>query len=201
MTYDEPVAQTAATTVVAATATSTATAVAASTISAGSTSAAWVMVNQYQLLLTSPTLETGMPDELMAFMEEFQIFTFNFNFLGGWTFGSIEDLIGNFDFEQKVPGLETIGYESGSIIVNEYNFGKVIFFLIIGNLLLLGLHLLLKKKYEHNETYQKLSKPILNFFMFTLYIRITIEAFFFILINALSEIKTNAGSVEEPFSY
>jgi len=75
------------------------------------------------------------------------------------------------------------------------------FFLIVGNAGLMILYYILKKKYNNNETFQKVSKFLRNFFMFTLYIRIIIEAFFFILINALSEIRENTGNIQEEFSY
>ena len=168
-------------TVVAVTTTSTATAVAATTISAGSSSAAWVMVNQYQLLLTTPVLETGMPDELLSFMDEFQLFTFNFNFLSFWTFGSIEGVIDGFDYEQPAEGLEIIGYESGSIIVNEYNFGKVIFMILCLDVALLALFFVFWK-YRKTPLMKKISQGLWKFFMFTLIIRLTLEAFYYIFI-------------------
>jgi hypothetical protein len=93
-------------------------------ITASSSPGAWIMINQYQLLLTTPILETEMPDDLLVFLEETQFFTFSFSFLQGWKFGETEELVDDFDFDLEVIGIEAIGYESGSIIVNEYNFGK-----------------------------------------------------------------------------
>lgn len=198
---DEPTAEALGQTIAAVTTTSTTTAVvSATTISASSSASAWVMVNQYQLLLTTPTLETGLPDQLLAFMEEFEFFTFNFNIFKGWKFWEMEGVIGNFDFEQTVNGLNTIGYESGSIIVNEYQFGKLmaIIFLINGSLVLAYFIL---RRYKETKWMKLATEHIGKFFMYTLYIRIIIEAFFFIFINALSEVVNNADDIKNAFSY
>ena len=107
--------------------TSTAAAITASTVGAGSATSAWFMINQYQLLLTAPLLETEMPDDLLYFLEGFEFSTFQFNFLQDWTLGEIDNGVNEFDYPQPRQGFKIIGYESGSSIVNEYNFTKVMF--------------------------------------------------------------------------
>ena len=196
----EPIARGFGTTIAVVTTSSTAAVIAATTISATSSATAWIMVNQYQLLLTTPTLETGLPDELLAFMEEFQIFTLSFNFFRGWKWPEFEKFIENFDFEQTVNGLKTIGYDSGSIIVNEYNFFKTLITFIVWNLLFLVLYFSLKK-YKENKFIKIVIKSIGGFFMYTVYVRLIIEAFSFILINSLSEIVVNATDIQEVFSF
>jgi len=187
-------------TVVAMTTASASTAVASSAVSAGSSSSAWMMINQYQLLLTIPILETGLPKELLLFMEEFKLFTFSFPFLKGWSFGKVDKAVEDLNFEQPVKGIKTIGYESGSILVNEYNFSKVILTLVIANILFIILYFSLLKNYTR-PWIKRTTLYFKNFFMLTVYIRVVIEAFYYILVCSLSEIVENVGNIQKPLSY
>jgi len=142
-----------------------------------------------------------MPDELLAFLDEFDFFTFSFKFLEDWKWPIADAIVNEFDFEQPSKGLKIIGYESGSIIVNQYNLGKVVVLIVLSNLLLLGLYFALKKRYHQNEKFLKVSQFIGKFFIFSVYLRFVIEAFFFVLVNSLSEIMENAGDIQEGFSF
>ena len=52
-----------------------------STVTASTSSGAWMRINQYQLLLLVPVLETELPENLLKFMDQF-------DFLKGWKFGN-----------------------------------------------------------------------------------------------------------------
>jgi len=112
----------------------------------------------------------------------------------------LEDFIDSFNFDQEVNGLDTIGYESGSLIVNEYNFGKVMCTFVLWNIGFLIICLVLQK-YKETKIMKFFVENLSGFFMYTVYMRMIIEAFFFILINALSEIVVNAGDIQSGFSY
>ncbi|CAI2361785.1 unnamed protein product [Moneuplotes crassus] len=198
---DEPVQEALGTTTAAVTGTSTSSGVASAAISAGSRSSAWVMINQYQLLISTPTLETGMPDELLAFLDEFSFFTFNFEFLDSWKWPVSEGIVEEFDFPQPANGLKLIGYESGSIIVNQYNFSKVVVVVLLVHAVFVVLYCALKKKCQESWGFQKISEFLGKLFVFGAYVRIAIEGFLYVLINSLSEIRENATDIKEGFSY
>ncbi|CAI2368318.1 unnamed protein product [Moneuplotes crassus] len=171
-----------------------------SILSGESGSSAWVMINQYQLLLTTPTLETGLPEDVLVFLEEFEFFTLNFNFLEGWTLWKFEDVIDRFDYDQTVEGLNTVGYESGSVIVNQYNLGKALALLVLTDVSLL-LVFLIFKKYLQKATIKSVIEKFESFYFFTAYVRIIIEAFFFVFLTALSEVYENIGDIQDGLSY
>lgn len=179
---------------------STASALIATSVSSGSTAAAWMMINQYQLLLSVPTLETNMPEELLEFMEEFQFATGRPTFLENWSFGQIDVAVDSIDFPQEVIGLSEIGYESGSIIVNEYNFGKFLFTVLSINIILVILYFSLYK-FREKKLVKKVTEKASEFFSFTIYIRVTLEIYYFLFIIAFSEMIVNAGNIQEGLSY
>ena len=180
--------------------TTTATVFTAAAGAGTSSASAWVMINQYQLLLTTPVLETEMPEDLLFFLEGFEFSSFQFNFLDGFTLGSIDITVDSFDFEQQAPGLEVIGYDSGSSIVNDYNFAKAILIILCVNFIIMSIYYMLPRMHKYGW-FTKLYTKLSSFFAFTLYVRITIEAFYFVFLTALSEIAENTDNVKDATSY
>ena len=171
-----------------------------STVTASSSSGAWMMINQYQLLLLVPVLETELPEDLLKFMDQFEFATFKFDFLKGWKFGNGENTIDSFSFDQTVPGLKTVGYDSGSIIVNEYNFAKGIFnFVSFHIFTIISFYWLYK--WREKKCIKKIFEKLFDFLSLTVYVRILIEAFLFIFIISLSEIVVTSANIQSRLSY
>jgi hypothetical protein len=117
-----------ATTSKAMIATSTSVSVVGSTVSASSPNSIWAMLNSYQLVLWLPLLNSYMSNELLYFIQEFEFASFDMSFMSfkiPWVETSIEEL----DYPQSEEMLENTGFESGSFVVNQIGFFKLLAFI------------------------------------------------------------------------
>ena len=189
-----------ATTLVVVSLVSIVAAIVASAAGSGSNSDAWFMINQYQLMLSVPLLETELPPKLLYFLEGFEFSTFQFNFLEDWSFGEVDNRVSRFDYPQPREGLKIIGYESGSSIVNEYNFAKAMFTICCTNLCIMLFYYIFKSLRRY-KWFRKLFKRFSKFFVLTVYVRTIIEAYFFVLLSSMSEIVSSQDTVKNGWSY
>ena len=146
-----------------------------------------------------PDLETELPEDFLKFMDQFEFATFKFDFLKGWKFGNRDNTINSFSFDQTVPGLQTVGYDSGSIIFNEYNFAKGIFnFVSLHILKIISFYWLFKWRDQKNikKLFEKLFEKLFDFLSLIVYVRILIEAFLLIFIISLSEIVVTFANIQ-----
>jgi hypothetical protein len=74
------------------------------------------------------------------------------------------------------------------------------FIVFLGNLAVVVAYFVFYK-YKDTKIIETARTHLSNFFMFTLYIRITLEAYFFLTICAFSEVVENISEIKEPFSY
>lgn len=81
----------------------------------------WALVNQYQLFLLLPFLKIYMPADLEYYLTEFELFSFDFNFLSGYDIPFLTGLIKDLDYYQEDIIFRNNGFSSGSFAVNYNN--------------------------------------------------------------------------------
>lgn len=98
------------------------------------------------------------------------------------------------DKDQELSELNEIGVESGSAFVSNFGFLFTILLIIFVHLLII---LLPRKPAKDTEDMSKpkkvfyyITRKLWTFFTFTLYIRLSLEAYQFILLSSVSEIYT-----------
>ncbi|CAI2380590.1 unnamed protein product [Moneuplotes crassus] len=152
--------------------------------------ALWAMANQVQLMLLLLLTKSSLPYDIVGYITTNGFFSFNMKFLP-----IKSNIISEVPLEwmsktQSSIELEDMGLESGSSFNN--NFGLVFIVLI-----LIFLHLLLtccprEEKYLNDDLRHKVAKIfkyVWRFFTFGIYIRLLLEAYQFIYISSISELK------------
>ena len=91
-------------------------------------------------------------------------------------------LFKNLSFRQPECNLRSLGWSSGSTVVNNFMFGIVI--LVIGLI-----HLILYLTKNRDSKYKSMILKVYKFFTLTIYIRIAIEAYMFTTLMLVSEIN------------
>lgn len=95
-----------------------------STASSGSSS--YGMLNQIQLVILLPLLQTYMPDKLYDYLKSMKAGLFNGDFLPTEDSNTFTDFKNMFDFPQVHTYLKLLGLSSGSAFVNILNLTVII---------------------------------------------------------------------------
>ncbi|CAI2374207.1 unnamed protein product [Moneuplotes crassus] len=174
---------------------------ASSIISSGSgSSSIWVVMNQYQLYLLFPLLQTYLPGDFVFYLTEFELFNFDFKFLEKAKIPGIESLVDDLDYSVPSSIFSQNGFSSGSFVVNQFQFFKAIGILGIFNFVFIGVYYLIPKL-KNKECSKKIYGWLIPFFYFAAYIRMVIEAFLFAFISCLLEITTFSSLIKQPVSF
>lgn len=97
------------------------------TSSSGSSSASFGMVNQLQMIILLPLLDSFIPQKIMDFIKAMSDSLFQMDFLPTEDSSFMETVNENFDFFQFNLYLYVLGLESGSAVVNVINLAIVTF--------------------------------------------------------------------------
>ena len=127
-----------------------------------------------------------MPEEIFSFLTTVQFTCFDFKFLDILPIPWIEDkLLSLFEIPVFNHGLQKLDYASGSVIINYFQLFKTL-------LLHLSVHIcVLPFIWRRLHSESKLAKQITkirSFFIYNSYIKIYIEAFFFLFLITFLEI-------------
>ncbi|CAI2379329.1 unnamed protein product [Moneuplotes crassus] len=174
---------------------------ASSIVSSGSgSSSIWAVMNQYQLYLLFPLIQTYLPGDFVFYLTEFELFNFDFEFLDKAKAPGIESLVDDLDYNASSAIFSQNGFSSGSFVVNQFQFFKVIGILGIFNFVFIGVYYLIPKL-RQKECSKKIYGWLIPFFYFAAYIRMVIEAFLFAFISCLLEITTFSSLTKQPVSF
>ncbi|CAI2361012.1 unnamed protein product [Moneuplotes crassus] len=174
---------------------------ASSIMSSGSgSSSIWAVMNQYQLYLLFPLLQTYLPGDFVFYLTEFELFNFDFKFLEKAKIPGIESLVDDLDYKVPSSIFSQNGFNSGSFFVSQFQFFKAIGILGIFNFVFICVYYLIPKL-RHKECSKKICGWLILFFYFAAYIRMVIEAFLFAFISCLLEITTFSSLIKQPVSF
>ena len=159
----------------------------------------WVLLNQYQLYLMLPFLNTYLPYDFVYFVREFQFVLLDFKLedivIFSWAYKKSNGL----DFEQPDVVFKDNGIESGSFFINQLDNVIIFSIFIIVNVCLLLLYLLLSAYLKMSD--KKITKRCSKFFHFKVYIRYLIEAYLFAMISCFNELYHAELAKHHPWSY
>ena len=99
-------------------------------LAGGSAASIWVLINLHQLLEILPLLNTYIDEEFLYYVLDFELFTLNFEFTSFIELPKIDLWFQSFDFSQVDILYEESGFESGSFVVNYYEFLRLLFIFI-----------------------------------------------------------------------
>ena len=168
--------------------------------SATSTQGVWALINQYQLFLLLPFLQTYMPSDLEYYLTEFSLFSLDFDFLKFFKIPFLEDLAFDLDYGQKDETYKNNGFESGAFIVNHFNMFKALMVVFAFNLIFISCYYAWYKKRKSSKC-KKINDWFKSFFYLTTYIRTIIEASQFAFMSALLESTTFSSAKDHPVSF
>ena len=141
----------------------------------------WVIIHFLQLVLVLPLMVISMNKTVKEFIVSNAFTASSVYVLPLTTIQSIQ-VISDISFHQPDEYLSSLGWTSGSTLVN--NFMSFTITTVIG---IVHLILYLTKNIEHR--YSSMVMKIYEFFTYTLYIRIVIELYMFSVLMLVSEIK------------
>ena len=180
---------------------STATSVSSGS-SSGSGQSIWALINQYQLIILLPMLGTHLENDFEFYITEFELVSFDFDFMDFITFPFIDSQIDGIDYKQPEKLFRNNGVESGSFFFNHYRFVKVMLIFLILNLIFVLTQLIITKvcKPKH-QCWKKLFSKGSGFFHFGVYVRSMIEASLFICISSILEFSQFDYASDHKLSY
>ena len=100
--------------------------------SSSSGNSIWILINQFQLIILLPMLNTYTQYNFDSFIDGFGFASMDFDFLQNplyWPF--IDPQVDKIDYEQAEMVFKDNGIESGSFIYNHYEFIKVMIIVAI----------------------------------------------------------------------
>lgn len=168
--------------------------------SVSSTQGFWALINQYQLYLLFPYMQTYMPSDLEYYLTEFQIFSIDFSFLELFEIPYIEHLAFKLDYDQTDTTFANNGFSSGSFLINHWNMFKALLIVLIFNLIFVALYYIFTKCRTGGKC-KKVTDKLIEFFYLATYIRVIIEAATFAFMSSCLEITSSEASKHHTFSY
>ena len=148
----------------------------------------WITINHLQLILLLLIMKCQIPRFIEEFISKLNLATWSFNFIPFKDIPGFSQLIKLFDYSISIYKLDNIGIFSGSSIANNFSLICIvlIFAWIHGCFLMISR--LLKAKVNKTKKCKKWMEKTYQFFTFSLYLRILLEASMFMMLSSYSEI-------------
>jgi hypothetical protein len=150
----------------------------------------WTLINSFQQYLLIPLLGVYLPGELLAFFLGQHRFLLNFNFL------PFEEMLEKsvsfkdmFDHPQPNKNIHVISLVSGSALINLTNNLIVLAIVVTIHILLIApLAIFNEKRLSDRPILKTIRNKVLNFFVFSFYVRYLLEIFLTLWITTISEL-------------
>ena len=162
--------------------------------------AAYSIIHHIQLLILTPIIGVTIGVDVEQFYNLIDFFLFNFNWLGKRIiYTTNNDVKPSAGFFQANRYFSLIGLESASAF---YNIGQLVFvlFVLFGvSLILAWIYILFLKK--ENSKVKKIVTWVFDLVHFTLFIRLFLLSFTFVLLSAFSEVSISNDNFDEGGSW
>ncbi|CAI2384325.1 unnamed protein product [Moneuplotes crassus] len=166
-----------------------------SALNMSSPAAIWAMANQLQLLLLLLLTKCSMPDKIIQFITGNRFASFSLDFLPLDSLPVISIPKGWLLKDQNIESLTEIGIESGSSFNNNFSLIFLIFLLVPPHICVCLLPKCNKLKHSESKCKSRFGKCycttreiLYELFNFTIYFRLLLEAYQFIMLACVSEI-------------
>ena len=149
----------------------------------------WITMNQFQLILLLLLTNSHIPKSIVDYLTGMKATTCSLNFVPFKDLPGLKILIAWLNFDLNYKNLESFGVFSGSTFVNIFSLIWAIFIIWVIHVIYMLVFKHLLKRYEERPKCIRFFNKIFQLFMFTIYIRLILEAYIFIILSSLSEIK------------
>jgi hypothetical protein len=156
---------------------------------------AFSMINQFQFYIILPMIGAYMPKSVIKFILGMEFVTLALSFVPIDKIPVVNKIKDIFSYAQDNDYYNEIGMESGSAIANNLTLLLFVFLFLILHALFIPIHLKIMKSVE-NRCVKWTSDKLFRFMTLTLYIRLFMEAYLFLLVCTISEI--NRFDTDEP---
>ena len=145
-------------------------------------------MNQFQLIMLLLLTKSNIPRSIVSYLSSLKATTWSFNFIPFKDIPGFDKMVNGLDFGLPDIELKYFGIISGSTFTNNFSLICIVLIFIAINSLFMLIHRLLKSKVKSKKKWVKCLEITYQFFAFTLYIRIILEANVFLLLSSLSEL-------------
>ncbi|CAI2362435.1 unnamed protein product [Moneuplotes crassus] len=174
--------------------------VAGGVLSGSSLKNMWVLFNQFQLYLILPFLKAELSLKFAQTLDALDESIFNINLLEIKSLSIFEPLIEYVDYENPYQEFKDNEYESGSALINCFDFLSYPFGITILVLLMhFPLRIICKKR--NSPCLMKIYSYFCDAFYFQFYLRYFIEGFLFISLTSVSEVSRVSDASPNLISY
>ena len=145
-------------------------------------------MNQFQLILLLLLTKSNIPKSIVDYLSGLKATTCSFNFIPFRKIPGLNRLVDSLDFALPNKNLDYFGIFSGSTLAN--NFSLIWFLLIFAVIhsIFWVVNKVLRKRVESKKKCIKWLEKTYQFFAFTFYIRVFLEASQFLMLSSFSEI-------------
>ena len=160
----------------------------ASLLSFSSPNGIWIIFNQFQLILLTPIVGVNLPVDVLQSIVGFEFSSFSLSFVPSTIGGVISVVNDRFKFSPIDSNYDLIGLSSSSTFYNFFRLILILIFTIIVHIIVQLIIYLLKKKLT-SEWANKTFQWILNIFNLSIYLRMFLESYLFLILSLASELK------------
>ncbi|CAI2376836.1 unnamed protein product [Moneuplotes crassus] len=155
--------------------------------SVSSPQGAWSMINQFQILMLMPLTGSFFPSDVIMLLTGMDFTLISFSFIPIPRIPGIREFLDLYDFEQRDEYIYEMDIKSGSTFVNTFNLLAVCCIFCCGHLLIAAFKYILGKE-RSSRWYSKLIIWVYDIMTCTFYVRISIEAFFLLVVSSSREV-------------
>ena len=148
----------------------------------------WITMNQFQLIMLLLLTKSNIPKSIVSYLSGLKATTWSFNFIPFKEIPGFDKIVNGLDFRLPDVELKYFGINSGSTFANNFSLICILFIFIAIHSLFLLIHRLLKSKVKSKKIWVKFLEKTFQFFAFSLYIRVMLEANVFLLLSSFSEL-------------
>ena len=148
----------------------------------------WMSLNQFQLILLILLSGAFIPDLIVDYLTSMKATTCSFNFIPFKEIPGVEIAVGWFDYEQTDQGLKYFGIFSSSAFVNNFSLFCLILIIVVLDFSILWCYKDCQVSPERRKMCHKVYQKVYEIFTLTIYIRLLLESYQFLLLSSWSEI-------------
>ena len=148
----------------------------------------WITMNQFQLILLLLLTKSNIPKSIVDYLSGLKATTCSFNFIPFKDIPWFYRLIKYLNSALPRKELEYFGIFSGSSFSNNFSLIWILIIIAFIHLFFMIIYKLTKHKIEKHEKWNKCTEKVYQFFAFSLYVRIFLETYIFLLLSSFSEL-------------
>ena len=148
----------------------------------------WITMNQFQLILLLLLTKSNIPKSIIDYLAGLKATTWSFNFIPFKDIPGFGGIVNDLDFKLKKKELTYFGVISGSTFTNNFSLMWILMIFVVIHLNFMMIDKLLRKKVSSKKKWVKWLERVHQFFAYSLYIRLFLEAYIFLLLTSFAEL-------------